>query len=110
MVVGHQTANHQHGPGEVVSSSDDPSSRLTLYAQAVAWCLEGDLDRAQATLFQAYSLVPPLTLTHDDRRVLEGLADNLVYIGQLLPSIQPTLELLQQLQGTCAARAFHAPL
>lgn len=84
-----------------VSQGTALSPRLALYAQASAWCLEEDLSRAQAALAQAYAEVPPLTLTWDDRYALTSIVDDLVYVGQLLPSLQPTLELLRRFHGTC---------
>lgn len=84
-----------------VSQGAALSPRLALYAQASAWCLEGDLSRAEAALAQAYAEVPPPTLTRDDRYALTSIADDLVYVGQLLPSLQPTLDLLRRLHGIC---------
>lgn len=83
------------------SSKPFPSPQLTLYAQVSSWCARGELDRAGIALAQAYSTAPPQTLTRDDGRALAALADDLVYVGQLLPSLQPTLDLLHHLHGIC---------
>lgn len=96
MLMNHQAVHHTR----------EFPYRLNFYAHASAWCVQGDLNRAQAALTLAYLAVPPATFTGDDERALLSIADDLVYVGQFLPSLRPTLELLGQLQNTCGHKMF----
>lgn len=80
-------------------------AHLALYAEASARCLRGEVEDAQLALAQAYAAVPPRKLTVDDHRLLSALADELTYVGQFLPSLQPTLDLLTQLHHMCGGEA-----
>ncbi len=84
-------------------------SQLSLYAQACTWDVQGDLDCAQAALTQASLSISPSNLT-DDCRARAEFANTFVYVGQLLASLQPTLDLLWQLHRTCGHRTAHPSL
>ncbi|MBB5234181.1 hypothetical protein [Deinococcus budaensis] len=73
------------------------SPHLALYLAAVQRCRQHDWAQATTSLQQALESCPPQQLTQSDCATLRTVSDDLVYLGQLLPSPAPILTLLSRL-------------
>ncbi|PTA67800.1 hypothetical protein [Deinococcus arcticus] len=78
-----------------------PSSPTQLYHEAAAQARAGQLPQACALLARAYTLTPPQALSPGEGLDLLPLQDDLVFLGQFLPCLRPTLALVQAV-GRCA--------
>lgn len=73
-----------------------PSPHLALYLAAVQRCRQNEWAQATTSLQQALELCPPQQLTQFDCATLRTVSDDLVYLGELLPSPAPILTLLSR--------------
>ncbi|MBZ9713098.1 hypothetical protein [Deinococcus multiflagellatus] len=71
-----------------------------LYHEAVVQARAGHLAQACALLARAYTLTPPQALSPGEGLALLPLQDDLVFLGQFLPCLRPTLALVQTV-GRC---------
>lgn len=89
------------GPGP---SHENSHSGLVLYALAAAYAQAAYRDQAVTTLTFAYRAAPPLTLSETDLLNLTQYTDELTWIGQHMPSLTPTLQLLSRFMDLGYAR------
>lgn len=74
------------------------SVSLNLYYRSAQSAQQQALSEAIALLQQAFTVQPPATLSDDECRALQQVGDDLTYVGQLLPCVSPTLQLLRRWQ------------
>lgn len=71
---------------------------LAPYLNVVTCAREQRWAQAARALEYAYRVRPPRQLTVDECKVLRAAEDDLVYVGQLLPCLRPTLHLIGRFQ------------
>ena len=74
------------------------SVSLNLYYRSAQSAQQQALSEAMSLLEQAFTAQPPANLTDDECRALKQLDDDLTFIGQQLPCVVPTLQLLRRWQ------------
>ncbi|MBZ9751922.1 hypothetical protein K7W42_13765 [Deinococcus sp. HMF7604] len=73
--------------------------RLHLYLQAVDANRMAHPSVAIHTLALAFKLTPPTQFAHEECQIILPLLDELVYLGQLLPDLNSTLDLLRMVSN-----------
>ncbi|GGK33299.1 hypothetical protein GCM10008955_29150 [Deinococcus malanensis] len=69
---------------------------LVPYLHVLTCAREQRWSQAARALEYAYEVRPPRQLTVDECRALRSAEDDLVYVGQLLPCLRPTLLLVRR--------------